>query len=96
VEKATVILKVHGESSDEANLLVNTLIDELNTNVRGIYLDRKKEDPETLDPGTIIVAILGTQLLRPAEFGFQRDCLSRYQIGRVVERRLKHHEMSRV
>jgi glycerate-2-kinase len=61
VEKATVILKVDGGTSDEANLLVSTLIEELNTNVRGIKLDRQKEDPETLDAGTIIVSILGTQ-----------------------------------
>lgn len=61
MEKSTVILKVDGTTSDEANLMVNSLIEELNANIRGIKLDRKKENPETLDPGTIIVAILSTK-----------------------------------
>lgn len=61
MEKVPVVLRVVGETSAESNLLANTLIDELKANIRGIKLDRQKEDPDTLDPGTVIVALVGTQ-----------------------------------
>lgn len=61
MENEAIVLQVHCENSRDENVLVNGLMDELNANVRGIRLDRRKEDPDTLDPGTVILAILGTK-----------------------------------
>jgi hypothetical protein len=61
MERSTITFQVDGNTSRDANLLADDLIRLLNMNVHGIQLDRLKEDSTTLDPGTLIVAALGTK-----------------------------------
>lgn len=61
MERSAITFQVEGDTSRNANIFVDDLMRVLNVNIRGIQLDRLKEDPTTLDPGTVIVAILGTK-----------------------------------
>ncbi|KAB0639918.1 hypothetical protein [Burkholderia stagnalis] len=61
MDKSTLVISVKGATSREANLLCSNLEDQLNHNVRGIELSRRKDDGDSLDLGTTIVAIIGTQ-----------------------------------
>lgn len=87
LEQSTITFQVEGNTSRDANLLVNDLMRALNTNVRGIQLDRQKEDPTTLDPGTVIVAILGTkfalELAKTLHAWLMRNHAAKLKIGEI-------------
>jgi hypothetical protein len=87
MELSTITLKVEGNTSRDANLFVNDLMNALNTNVRGIQLDRQKEDSTSLDPGTLIVAILGTkfavELAKTLQAWLMRNHTATLTIGEI-------------
>ncbi|RZF24018.1 hypothetical protein EVC45_41160 [Paraburkholderia sp. UYCP14C] len=93
MEKATLVLKVGGVTSDKENELTNSLIEDLNREVRGIDLDRKKEDSDSLDPGTIIIAVIGTkfaaELVKTLKEWLMRDHSATLKIGRQGEIEMK-------
>jgi hypothetical protein len=61
MEKSSLLIKVDGPTSREANLLADSLTEQLIKSIRDIELDRQKEKKDTLDAGTLIVAVVGTQ-----------------------------------
>ncbi|CAG4898207.1 hypothetical protein [Paraburkholderia saeva] len=85
MEQSTITFQVEGETSRDANLLVDDLMGILNRNVRNIQLNRLKEDPTTLDPGTVIVAVLGTkfalELAKTLHAWLMRNHTAKLKIG---------------
>jgi hypothetical protein len=61
METATLFLNVHAGSTAEATELAADLEASLNRHIRGIDTSLQKERDDTLDPGTLVVAILGTK-----------------------------------
>ncbi|MFM0631249.1 hypothetical protein [Paraburkholderia xenovorans] len=61
METATIVLKISAGNAAEATELTSELQQRLTQEVENIRIDRKKESQDTLDPGTILVAVLGTQ-----------------------------------
>ena len=63
METTTVVLTVSATEAAEASKATGDLQQELTRRIEKISVQRKRDDKETLDAGTVLVAVLGTKFV---------------------------------